>query len=131
MKPWAYLLIVAAVLAAFGSTYAVGHSAGYDKRVGEIQEEILDAVAAARLEEEKLWKEIVAAAEAEIVIEERIVETIREVEIEIPTVVERIVELTPECADLGSSFAGLLNDQVRAGNGVQSPEPAAPLDDGL
>ena len=129
MKPWAYLAIIVAILAAFGATYAKGHSSGYDARDKQVQQEIIDAQQAARNAEAEIWKNTIAASEAEIIIEERIVEVIREVEIEIPRVVERIVELTPECADLGIDYAGLLNNQVRASNGVQSPGTTAPLDD--
>ena len=100
------------------------HSAGYNKRDVEVQQDILDAQEKARSDEEAKWKQTVANAEAQIVIEERIVEKIREVEIEIPTVVKEIVTLTPECADLGPAYAGLLNNQVRAANRVQSPEAA-------
>jgi len=128
MKPWAYLAILLAALAAFGATYAKGHSSGYDKKEAEVQQEILDRVALAEEEAEARWSASVVAATEAIRIEERIVEQIREVEILVPTIVDRIVEVTPECADLGPAYAGLLNDQVRAGNGIQIAAPSDPPD---
>ncbi len=129
MKPWAYAVIILALIAAVGAVYAKGHSSGYDKRDQEVQREIISAQEDARLKEEAKWTLAVEAALNSTKTEEVIVEKIREVEIEIPTVVERIVELTPECADLGIEYAGLLNDQVRAANSLQVPEIAASLVD--
>ena len=124
MKPWAYVIIILAVLAAFGGTYAKGHSSGYDKKEAEVQAEILAAQEATRSEEAAKWAAAVRAAQDSVRVEEVIVETIREVEIEIPTVVERIVTERPQCRDLGAEYAGLLNDQVRAANSLPDPEPA-------
>jgi len=107
MKIYAYLAIFFLVIAAAGTSASYIHKAGYNKR-----------------EEERKWKATVLAAKAEIIIEERIVEKIREVEKLVPQVVERIVEVTPECADLGDDFAGVLNDQIRAANSVPDPEIA-------
>lgn len=129
MKPWAYLAIIVAIIAAFGATYAKGHSSGYDTRDQQVQQEIIEAQEQTRAIEEQRWRETVDAAKAEIVIEERIVEKIREVEIEIPGVVREIIVRDPSCADLGDPYARLLNDQIRASNGVQSPEPAGDLVD--
>ena len=129
MKPWAWLAIIVAIIAAFGATYAKGHSSGYDKRDQQVQQDIIEAQELARSEEEQRWRDTVAAAEAQIVIEERIVEKIRVVEKEIPRVVREVVVRNPDCADLGDAYAGLLNDQVRASNGVQSPATADPLAD--
>ena len=122
MKIWAYVIIVTLVIGGAGAAAKSIHSAGYNKRDQEVQQDIIDAQEFARQDEETKWKATVAAAEAQIIIEERIVEKIREVEIEIPTVVEKIVTITPECVDLGTDYARLLNDQVRAANRVQSPE---------
>lgn len=131
MKIWAYLAIIALVIGAAGAAAKSIHSSGYNKRDREVQQDILVAQETARQDEEAKWKATVAAAEGQIVIEERIVEKIREVEIEIPKVVERIVTVTPECADLGPDYARLLNDQVRAANRIQSSEAADPLDVGV
>ncbi len=131
MKVWAYLAITLAVIAAFGTTYAMAHSSGYNKRDQEVQQDIIAAQENARADEEAKWRDTVAAAEATIIIEERIVEKIRVVEKEIPTVVEKIVTLTPECADLGDDYARMLNDQIRAANGVQSAEVTSELVTGV
>lgn len=119
-----YIYLALAILIISSAAYAAKsiHNAGYAKRDREVQQDIIEAQELARSEEEAKWAATVAAAEGQIVIEERIVETIREIEIEIPVVVERIVEVTPECADLGVDYARLLNDQVRAANRTQSPE---------
>ena len=122
VRIWAYLAIATLFIGAAGVSAKTIHSAGYNKRDQEVQQDILEAQETARQAEENKWAQTVAEAEGTVVIEERIVETIREVEIEIPTVVDRIVEVSPECADLGPDFASLLNNQVRAANRVQSPE---------
>jgi len=124
MKIYAYLAIFFLVIAAAGTSASYIHKAGYNKRDREVQQDILEAQETARQEEERKWKATVLAAKAEIIIEERIVEKIREVEKLVPQVVERIVEVTPECADLGDDFAGVLNDQIRAANSVPDPEIA-------
>jgi hypothetical protein len=128
MKVWAYLAIIALVVGAAGAAAKALHSAGYNKRDQEVQQSIIDAQANAIEEYERGYREAEAAVEAVIVIEERIVEKIREVEIEVPKIIEHIVELTPECKYLGPAYAGLLNDQVRAGNGIQIASPTDPPD---
>ena len=125
MKPWAWLAIIVAVVAAFGSTYAFGKSAGYDQRSTELQNEILEAVAEAERKKDEDWQKLLDAAEGQIVVEEKIVTEIQYVEKQIPKIVREIVEVRPECRDLGDGIAGLLSDQVRAANGLQSP-PVAP-----
>jgi len=128
MKPWAYLAIFIALVAAVGAVYKTGHSSGYNKRDQQVQQEIIDAQQLAAEDAEARWSASVVAATEAIRIEERIVEQIREVEVLVPTIVDRIVEVTPECADLGPAYAGLLNDQVRAGNRIPSPAPAGESD---
>lgn len=129
MKPWAWALIILAVISAIGGTYAAGHSSGYDKREAELNQEILAAEEAARLDERNKWAAAVKAAEESIRVETQIVEKIREVEVEVPKVVREIVEVNPECRDLGVDYARLLNSQVRASNGTA--EPASGLDGGV
>ena len=131
MKIWAYLAIFVLVIGAAGAAAKSIHSAGYNKRDQEVQQDIIEAQMRAEEDAEARWSAAVVAATEAIRIEEVIVERIREVEIEIPMVVERIVELTPECADLGPAYAGMLNNQIRAGNGVQIASPTDPVDGGL
>ncbi len=131
MKIWAYVALAAMIIAAAGVAAKGLHSAGYNKRDQEVQQDIIDAQVRAAEEAEARWSAAVIAATEAIRVEEVIVERIREVEIEIPIVVERIVELTPECADLGPAYAGLLNNQVRAGNGIQIASPADGTNEGL
>ena len=129
MKPWAYAAIVLAVLAAFGGTYAKGYSSGYAEKENEVQGEILEAVAKAEQDRDNQWAAAVAAAQENIRVEERVVTEIQYVEKEIPKVVKEIVTVRPECRDLGPDYAGLLSNQVRAANGLQSPPaPASVVD---
>lgn len=131
MKPWAYVVLILLLVGAIGGVYSKGHSAGYDKRDKTVQQEIDNAVSKAQETHEAEKKAAVDAALAEIEIEERIVEVIREVEVEIPTVVERIVEVKPECRDLGDDYGRLLDEQVRAANSESSSDNPGPLDDGV
>lgn len=131
MKIWAYVALAALILGAAGAAAKSLHSAGYNKRDQEVQQDIIEAQVRAAEEAEARWSAAVVAATEAIRVEQVIVERIREVEIEIPMVVERIVELTPECADLGPAYAGMLNNQVRAGNGVQIASPADTANGGL
>jgi len=129
MRIWAYVALVALLAGAIGGGLRWTYKAGYNAREVESREEILEAVKEAEKEAEKRWAASVVAATEAIKVEERIVESIRVVEKEVPTIIERIVEVTPECADLGPSYARLLNDQIRAGNGVQITSPTSELDD--
>lgn len=131
MKAWAWAIIALAVIGAIGGVYAKGHAAGYNKRDLEAQKEIVQAQVDSAENLLASFEAGQAATEATIVVEEKIVEKIREVEVEVPTVVEQIVEVTPECADLGDAYAGLLNNQVSAGNGIQIAAPADPADAGV
>ena len=128
MKVWAYLAILVLVTGMAGAAAKSIHSSGYNKRDREVQQDIIDAQQLAADEAEARWSASVVAATEAIRVEERIVEKIREVEIIVPTIVDRIVTVTPECADLGPAYAGLLNDQVRAGNGIQIAAPTDPPD---
>jgi len=131
MKIWAYVILATLILGAAGATAKSIHSAGYNKRDGEVQQEIIVAQENARLEEAAKWRETVKQAEAQIVIEERVVEKIRVIERDIPRVVEKIVTLTPECSNLGPDYAGLLNDQIRAANSREGAEITTELVDGM
>jgi len=133
VKIWAYVILVTLITGALGTAAKFIHDAGYDKRDTEIRD---DAVVAQNKAIEKGiadWVETQDQAEATIIEKEVIVEKIRVVEKEIPKIVERIVTLTPECADLGDDFAGLLNKQIRASNGSQgsSSDIAPGLDAGV
>lgn len=124
-----YAIAVAAILSLVGGIYYAGHSAGFDERDKSVQGEISNAVETEKARSAAEWQVLLDAAQAEIVVEERIVEKIREVEIEVPKVVERIVEVRPECRDLGPDYGGLLDQQVAAANGRESPADPAALAD--
>jgi len=133
MKPYAYVIIILAVIAALGTASKFIHDAGYDKRDSEIRDDAIIAQNNAVERRMNEWLQTQAQAEPVIVIEEKIVEVIREVEKRIPTVVEKIVTVTPECADLGPEFAGLLNEQINASNAREDSvaDPAAELASGV
>jgi len=113
-------LAIATMLFAYWAHGKV-YDSGYADAVTEQQTLAIEqqnaAILAARVE----WELIAASAEKEIIIEERIVEKIRVVEREIPTVVERIVEVTPECADLGPDFLSVFNAAISASNNRSDP----------
>ncbi len=120
MKVYAYVALAVVLIGgakwAHSSTFSAGWNAAVVEQSALIQDAREDAVAKALTE----WQNTARLAAANIVVEERIVEVIRVVEKEIPKIVERIVELTPECNDLGSDFAGLLNAQVDSGADIQN-----------
>lgn len=124
MKIWAVVIILSLLSGSALGMWKSGYNRGYDKRDAEVQQEIIDAQEAARAEAEEFWKQALADAEAQVIVEERIVTEIREVEKKIPQVVEKIVEVRPECNDLGPDFISVLNDQIRAANSV----PSAPTE---
>jgi hypothetical protein len=102
---------------AHGKVYDSGYSDAVTEQQKLAIEQQNEAIAQARVE----WELTAAAGEREIIIEERIVEKIRVVEREIPVIVEKIVELTPECADLGPDFLGLFNAAISASNSGEDP----------
>ncbi len=116
MKIYAYLAIFFIVIGALGTSANFIHNAGYDKRDSEIRDEAIKAQNEAIEKRMDEWLTTQEAAEATIIIEERIVEVIREIEKEIPTVVEKLVFVRPECNDLGPDIVGVLNAQIRASN---------------
>lgn len=123
IKAAIYGAIVIAVLLAAKFAYNAIFDAGWNAAVVKQGELIQDAKAEAVEKARQEWENTATIAEKEIVVEERIVEVIREVEKEIPTVVERIVTVAPECSDLGDDFAGLLNRQVNSGAGGPNSGP--------
>lgn len=116
IKVGIYAAIIIAVLGFAKWAHSAIYDAGWNAAVVEQESAIAiakdEAVKKARTE----WEATAAVAETNIVIEERIVEVERVVEKKIPQIVERIVEIKPECNDLGVDFAGLLNEQVRSGS---------------
>lgn len=117
-----YLAIIVASAAAAKWAHDVCYKSGWNAAVVEQEHLIAKAREFAIAETELKWQALVDAAEGQIVVEEKIVEVIREVEKKIPVVVEKIVTVKPECNDLGSDFVSLWNEQVsaaRSGNEVE------------
>lgn len=102
---------------AHGKVYDSGYADATAEQQKLAIEQQNEAIAQARIE----WEITAEAGEREIVIEERIVEKIRVVEREIPKIVERIVEVTPECADLGPDFLSVFNAAISASNSGEDP----------
>jgi hypothetical protein len=128
VKVYAYVALAVVLLGGLKYGYSAVYDSGFNAAIVEQEKAIQiakdEAIELARVE----WEATAEIAEAEIIIEERIVEVVRTVEKEIPKIVERIVEVTPECNDLGADFAGLLNKQVRAGAGDSVPSSDAAAD---
>lgn len=116
IKIWAYLAIIVAVIGFGKWAHSAIYDAGWNAAIVEQEELIQDAREQATKEARTKWQKLVDEAEGQIVIEEKIVEVIREIEKEIPVVVEKIVTVKPACADLGPDFAELFNAQVRSGS---------------
>ena len=127
MKIWAYIILAGILIAAIGGAYKAVHAAGYNKRDAEVKEELIEQQNAAIKKGIEDWAATQDAAETQIVIEEKIIEVIREIEKEVRVEVERIVEVSPECSDLGLGYARVLNNQVNASNGRESAESASEL----
>lgn len=125
LKVWAYVVLAGILIT--GLTVAIRsiYNAGYDKAIIEAQEAGIraqnEAIDAARAD----WIASQEDGAIQIVIEERIVEVTRDVIKEIPVVVERIVEVTPECSDLGPDFLRLFNEAIDTS---PDPDPAATRD---
>lgn len=128
IKIWAYLGIIVAVLGGLKWAHSTVYKAGWNAAIVEQERLIADAKDEARNQEREFWEAVVAAAEDNVIVEEKIVEVIKEVERKIPVVVDRIVEVNPACNDLGDDFAGLLNEQIRASADREGGDPDAPAE---
>lgn len=125
LKVWAYLGIVIAVLGGMKFGYSAIYRAGFNAAVVEQERLIADAKVDAHAREREFWQGVVKRAEENIRTEEIIVETIKEVEKRIPVVVDNLVEVAPDCSDLGP-VVGVLNDQVRAGRSGEGDSTGNP-----
>lgn len=123
MKIYAYIALAVVLFGGAKWAHSTIWNSGWNAAVVEqtalIAEARDDAVEKALSE----WENTARLAATEIVVEERIVEVIRVIEKEIPVIVERIVEITPECNDLGADFAGLLNAQVNSRSDLENDSP--------
>ena len=116
IKIWAYVGLATLLLAGVRWAHSSVYDSGWNAAVVMQSQAIRKAENAAVVKARQEWEHTTSIAETQIVVEERIVEVVRVIEKEIPKIVERIVEITPECSDLGDDFAGLLNAQVRSGS---------------
>jgi len=116
MKIWGYVALATILVAAVAKGVHWTYQRGYADATSKQQELVLQQVNIAIERARDEWELTREAAEVQLVVEERIVEVIREVEREVPIVVERLVEIKPECRDLGTEYAGLLNAAVHASN---------------
>lgn len=127
MKIYAWLALGALIVAAVGGGIRWAYTSGYNARDAEAYREIAEAERRGREQADAEWAETMAQAEPQIVIEEKIVERIRYVNREIPTVVREFIPA--ECRDLGAEYARLRNEQVRAANNHAGSDAAADLAD--
>lgn len=127
MKTYVYAGIVLALIAAGAGASRFFYKAGYNKRALELSTELIEQQNAAIQKGIDDWIATQAAAEPVIKIEEKIVEKIRVIEKRIPVVVDNIVEVRPECRDLGPDYVSLLNDQVAASNTVIAADATTEL----
>lgn len=123
IKIWAYLAIIVAVLGGMKWAHSAVYKSGWDAAIVEQEQLIQEVREQATADARTKWQKLVDEAAGQIVVEERIVEVIREIEKEIPVVVEKIVTVKPECADLGPDIAGLLNAQINSGGGGEIGSP--------
>lgn len=132
MKPWAYVIILTLIVGAISAVYSKGHNAGYDKAKQEETESRLEYIEEEVARRTQEWIETQGQAEVVIEYRDRIVTEIEYVDREIPTYIDRIIEVKPECARL-PTLAELLNKQIRAANGesLQDADPPAELVDGV
>lgn len=107
-----------ALMVGIRGAYQTAWQSGYDAAQLEVSRGIQARIDAAVERERQQWENLTEIAEDTMTAEIQIVEVERIVEREIPVVVEKIVERTPECSDLGIDFIGLLNQQVTAGTGA-------------
>ena len=115
MKIYAYVALAVVLIAGAKWGHSAIFNAGWNAAIVEQEQAIATAKDEAVAKARQQWENMTDLTEKEIVVEEKIVEVIRIVEKEIPKIVERIVTVTPECADLGADFARLLNRQVNSG----------------
>lgn len=123
LKAFAYAAILSLVLGAVWTAYNKVWTAGYNSAQLELQEETIKAANAAVEHARKQWEASAAAAESQIIVEEKIVEKIRVIEKEIPVVVEGVA---PKCRDLGPDVLRLFNDAINATGDQRKDPPAAP-----
>ena len=123
MKIGLYIALVVVILGGLKWAHSAVYDSGYNAAVVEQNELIRQAKDEAVKKARDEWEKTAVIAEDNIVVEERIVEVERVIEKEIPRIVEKIVTVTPECNDLGSEFASLLNAQVNSGAGGENSGP--------
>ncbi len=123
MKVWAWVILAGIIVAAIGASYRAVYSAGYNARDVEVRDEATEAQNKAIQKGIDDWIETQDQAEAEIIIEEKIVKEIQYVDREIPKVVETIKY---ECRNLNDATVGVLNKQVAASNSAHGDSPNAP-----
>ncbi len=108
-------LILGLVIGAGYKTFAAIDQAAYERAQLHFREG-LDAIKDKAAEDAvDDWRAAQAVAGSETDVEIRIVEKIRIVEREVPKIIEKIIELKPECAVL-PDFGILLSTQAEASN---------------
>ncbi len=109
------LAIITVLLGAAWKALASAEQAGYDRAGIEFSVALDNVRAQAAEDVADNWRAAQAIAGTETDVEIQIVEKIRILEREIPTYIERIVEVKPECSDL-PELGSLFSIQAEASN---------------
>ena len=128
MKIYGYIILAGMIVAAVVGAWRAVYMAGYNARDVEIRTDLQRQQNEAIQKGIDEWIALQPEAEKQIVVEEKIVEKVRVVEKKIPEIVERIVEVKPDCSDLGDDYAGLLSQQVAAANSSSVPDSDTPAE---
>lgn len=123
LKAFAYAAILSMVLGAAWKLQDSIWTSGYNQAQLEFQDESVRIANAAVEKAREQWGASAKAAEAQILVEEKIVEEIRVIEKEIPVVVETVV---PECRTLGPAVLGVYNKAINAANNQPKDTAATP-----
>jgi hypothetical protein len=107
-------VICVGAVAGLRAAYSAAYESGYNAAKLEVSREYALRVSQAVEKEKAKWEKLTELANESKKREVEIVEVERIIEKEIPVVVEKIVQVKPECNDLGSDFIRLLNRQVSA-----------------
>lgn len=123
---WLRVVAVISILGFCYWCYKQGERVGYTEAIVSQQEHVLEQQNRAVDRARKEWELTQSSTTAEVIVEEKIVEKIRVIEKMVPEVIEKIVEVTPDCADLGPDFQRVFNQAITAGDSgeIGSPHPS-------
>mgnify|MGYP000727102770 CR=1 FL=1 len=115
--------ILTSLLAAAWTTYDKIWTAGYNEAIIKIQTDNAKTVEGAVKRAQEQWEASAAAAATQLQAEDKISRGLRDVEKEIPVVVETVA---PGCRNLGPGILGMYNDAINAANNPAAKRSNAP-----